>query len=150
MVATLPVAVAEVSAAQVTATLCPALSLVASASAKFADTCIEVRSANWMNPEPDEAPAPPPAPLAPPPAPLAPPPEPDEEDPDEDPPTLPVTAVTVPSIGAVSVVPARFREASSTAAWAVVTWAWAWAIVASSPLFLARVKLALAAVRLAW
>src|SRR5689334_16004779 len=54
MVATLPVAVAPVSAAQVTVVVWPTLSRVASASAKLADTCITVRSASWMKPDEDE------------------------------------------------------------------------------------------------
>ena len=101
MVATLPVAVAPVSAAQVTVAAWPALSLVASASAKLADTCICVRSASCdearradellldvarcRRPPDDRSPTPRSAP------------------------TLPLTAVTVPAIGAVRTVPATAR-----------------------------------------
>src|SRR5256885_5245436 len=104
MLATLPVGRVPASALQLTVSACPALSLVASASAKYPDTCNWPRSASWTNPELDELdddeedPFPELAP--PPPAPPAPPDpdedEDDEEDPLDEPPTDPLTAVTVP------------------------------------------------------
>ena len=54
MAATLPVAAAPVSAFQVTVAACPTFSLVASASAKAAETCSLVRSASSMKPEDED------------------------------------------------------------------------------------------------
>jgi hypothetical protein len=91
--------------------------------------------------------------LAPPLCPEPPLPEPEELDDDvvplADPPTLPLTAVTVAAIGALSVVPVSARVAASTFPVAVVTWACAVAMLALSVVAFARVRLALAAVRFA-
>lgn len=62
-------------------------------------------------------------------------------------PTLPLTATTVPAIGAFSVVPSTASRAVSTANWAVVTWVRA--SVVSVPAASARSRAALAASRLA-
>src|SRR5690242_7040714 len=134
MVATLPVARAVLSALHVMFATWSPLSFVASASANEAFTCILVRSASVMKPDDvveleeeeedddafDDELFPPPC---------------DEllEAPDEDP-TAPLTAVTVPAMGAVSTVPLTDCWAVVTAACAEVTWAEADASVAASAL----------------
>src|SRR5258706_6695913 len=152
MLATLPVACAPDSALQVTSAVWSTLSLVASDSAKPADTWSWVRSDNWMNPLDDElfddddedddvddeplpllalppAVLPVPVPALPDPADV---PVPDvAEVPElEELPTEPLTAVTVPAIGAVNTLPSTAPRSASTVAWAEETCAVAAEIVA--------------------
>ena len=115
MLATVPVSDVLASALHATVAACPTLSLVASASAKYAEISSWPRSASWMKPDEDVAdddveedaaaapvePEPPPLPDAP-------------EEEDDDAPTEPLTAVTVPLIGAFRTVPSRARCALST------------------------------------
>ena len=112
----LPVAVVPVRASKVMDAVWPTLSLVVSASVKSPSIWRCLVSTSSMNPDPDEddepdddedeEPDPPPDVPAPDDA------EPEEPDPDEDdpdppelPPTVPLTAVTVPANGALRTVP---------------------------------------------
>src|SRR6476620_7491321 len=116
MVATLPVARVPDSALHVMLAVWAALSFVASASAELALICSFDRSAICTKPLPELEEAELVEPVV-----LLPPPPLEEDEPPEDEPTAPLTAVTVPAIGAVSTVPLTVVWAEVTFACAVAT-----------------------------
>lgn len=121
-------------ALSVTVAACPGFSLRASASEKFAVTCMPDGLVSTTKPErEDEEPAleeaelPPEPPLPPTEPPLPPPLVPETVSP-----AFAVTEATVPAAGAFSTVPSTARCAASTAFCACVSWARAWATCAGS------------------